>query len=234
MMLREETTVLIERLLAAMDLTIPVTSIQGDQIFLCKTLHLRELRVIEDELGHEYTVTEVLNNQWIKVEPIGSAPVIFEGAQVICPALTFLYGTPSSTDSEYQQIAVESGNKTPLVWYWWNTDRERFFGTRSNLDREIKPRIVFLDETNESDWTNEDHLNYSLQPMFNLVQLFLETADQNRTFKKVENFETIKRPRFGRYVDPRGNEGLIINEYLSGVELQPTLINYKLTSCANC
>ena len=231
---KEETTVIIEELLESMDLTIPVTDVQVDTIFLCKTLHLRELREIEDELGNEYKVVEVLNNEWIRVEAIGASPVPFEGETVVCPSLTYLYGTPSSTDSDYQQIDVESGEKTPLVWYWWNTDREPHFGKRSSLDREIKPRLVFLDETDDGDWSNEEHFTFSIQPMFNLVELFIETVNNDRMFKTLQNYETIKRPRFGRYVDPKGNEGLIVDDYLSGVELQPTLMKYKKLGCNNC
>ena len=42
-------TVILAELIEAIDLTIPVESVVADKVFLCKTLFLRELRVIEDE-----------------------------------------------------------------------------------------------------------------------------------------------------------------------------------------
>jgi hypothetical protein len=233
-LVNKETTVLLRELLDAMDFTVSVADVQNERVFMCRTLHLRELREVQDESGNRYTVTDFLNNEWIDLEAIDGAPIPFEGETVICPPLTYLYGTPSSTDDDYQQINVESGQKTPLVWYWWDLGRDNWFGRKSSLDVQFRPRLVFLDETDEYDWSNEEHFTNSIQPMFNLTELFIETVNSNRIYKTLEDFDRLKRARFGRYVDPQGNDALIIDEYLSGVELQPTLIKYKQYSCKNC
>ena len=125
----KDLTDILEEIVDSMDLTIPVSYVLGDKIFVCKTLHLRELRVIEDENGNEYNVLDVLNDTWIQVEPIGSSPVPFEGETVVCPPVQFMFGTPRSMDSEYASIAVESGDKTPLV-YLLEPYREVTFGVK--------------------------------------------------------------------------------------------------------
>lgn len=226
-------TLILGELIDAIDLTIQVESVVADKVFLCKTLFLRELRIIEDEFGNEYTVTDVLNDEWITVDPIGGAPSPFTGETVICPDITYLFGSPSSTNSEYSGIEVDSGDKTPLIWLLENYT-EKLFGRMSSFEREVSPRLFFMDETDEEDWSNEEHHAFSIQPMMNLADEFLLTVKKNRKFKRLEDTGMIPRARFGRYVDNRGNEKTIIDEYFSGVELQPTLIKYKETSCINC
>jgi len=223
-------TIILKELIDAMDLTIAVNSVVGDKIYVCKTLHLRELRVIEDELGNEYEVQDISNDEWIQVVALNGAPDPFEGSTVVCPPVYYLHGTPVTTNSEYSDLATESGNKTPFIWLWENY-REDIFGIRSSIEREIKPRIFFMDETDEEDWTNEEHHKQAIQPMINLANELLRTIRNTPIFKRGFDSELMPRSRFGRFVDPEGNEEQIIDEYFSGVELQPTLMKYKQYSC---
>lgn len=222
--------IILQELIDAMDLTTTVNDVVGDQIFVCKTLHLRELRVIKDELDNEYTVVDIANDEWIQVTPIGNAPDPFEGETVVFPPVYYIFGTPLTTNIEYDQLHVESGQKTPLIWLWENY-RETYPGIRSSIEREVRPRIFFMDETEEDEWTNEEHHKWAIQPMMNLSNELMSTIDGTPIFKRTETSELIPRSRFGRFVDPEGNEEDIIDEYLSGVELQPALVKYKQYSC---
>lgn len=227
-------TDILEEIVDSMDLTIKVDSVVGDKIFVCKTLHLRELRVIEDENGNEYEVLDVSNDEWIQVEAIDASPATYEGETVICSPVQFMFGTPRSMDGEYQMISVASGDKTPLV-YLLEPYRELNPGDRSNIEREVTPKIFFLDETGDDEgWTNRDHHKMSVQPMLNLASLFMETVNKNRMFKRVEQSSSLPRVRFGKHIDQQGYEAEIITELLSGVERQPTLIKYKEKGCQNC
>ena len=227
-------TDIMEEIVESMDLTIPVSYVLADKLYLCRTLHLRELRVIEDESGNEYQVTDVLNDTWIEVEPLGSSPLVFEGETVVCPPVQFMFGTPRSINGEYQQISVDSADKTPIV-YLLEPYREIFKGIRSAIEREVTPKLFFLDETGDDEaWTNRDHHKISVQPMLNLSNLFLETLQNNRIFKSVSETSNIPRVRFGKHIENRGYEDEIIDELLSGVERQPTMIKYKETSCRDC
>jgi len=226
----EDFTIILGEIIAKMDLTIIVNSQIGNKIFVCKTLYLNTQKTVTDSQGNKYKVSNWLNNNWIELTPIGAAPNPFNDTLINCPPPTYLHGTPSSTNDEFSQIEVRMGAKTPLIWLYENY-REKKYGKGSSLEREISPRIFFLDQANSPKWTTEEHHRQAVQPMANLADLLAETIGKDRRFKSIENIEIVPRPRFGVFVDDRGNDRKILDSDLSGVEMQPTLEKYKVYGC---
>lgn len=226
----EDFTKILGDLVAKMDLTIAVNSQIANKIFVCNTLHLNTQKTVIDSQGNEYQVSNWANNEWVELTPINGAPDPFNDTLINCPPVTYLYGTASSTNDEFSQIEVRMGEKVPLIWLYQNF-KEKKYGRGSSLEREVAPRIFFLDQTDVVEWTNEEHRRQAIEPMANLADLLIATIEKDRKFKSIENTEQTQRPRFGVFIDDRGNERKILDPDLSGVEMQPTMIKYKSYSC---
>ena len=69
--------------------------------------------------------------------------------------------------------------------------------------------------------------------MENLVKAFREVIDNDFSFKSLDTFRSRVRPRFGVEVANKGNEDKIIDETLSGVEVNMNIELYDLSIC-NC
>ena len=92
-------------------------------------------------------------------------------------------------------------------------------------------RLFFMDETNAVEWINDEHNELAIKPMENLKRAFRSVIDNDFTFKRLESFRTRTRPRFGVEIANKGSQDKIINEDLSGVEVNMTIELYDLSIC---
>jgi hypothetical protein len=224
---------IVKGIVAQIDLNISVTSTDGVNIILCKTLHITVGSTVGDGLGNEYLVTAMVDNTSIDVSPLGVAP-IFAGTIVIAPVVTVLHGSPASTNNEYQDIEQVSRDKTPFIWLL-----ESYEYVQESLDSSIvaryDTRLFFMDLTSEELWINDQHNDLAIKPMENLQVAFKEVIDNDFTFKRLESYRVRVRPRFGVEVTNQGSDEKIINEDLSGVEVNMTIELYDLSICkTNC
>ena len=222
----KDLTEIIGEVIDNINLTLNVESIVGNKIFLCETLHLTVLKIVEDSVGNQYKIIDFLNDEWIEVEPIGASPDPFDDSVVICPSITYLYGTPSSVSNEYVDLDAETRKKTPFIWLLENYDEE-FFGAESSIERNSSIRCFFMDETDEVKWTNSEHHRLVIQPMQNLTDAFVSSIKSDPLFKTFSTYSQKPRVRFGVYVENKGNESKIFDEDLSGCELKGNFERYK-------
>ena len=222
---------IIKGIIAQIDLNLPVKSTDGVTVEMCDTLHIVVGKIIEDGLGNKYRVTELVVNESITVEPIDGAPA-FGGSIVVAPSITFLHGSPMSTNNEYLQLLPrESLDKTPFIWLLESYEYEN--GARdASIIANYSARL-FFHALFYRDWDNSDHNDQAIKPMENLVKAFREVIDKDFSFKSLDTFRSRVRPRFGVEVANKGNEDKIIDETLSGVEVNMNIELYDLSIC-NC
>jgi hypothetical protein len=222
---------IVKGIVSKIDLNLTVVSTDGVTIFLCSTLHLTVGSTIEDGTGNKYIVTEILDNAYIKVDPLNGAP-IFAGTVVIASDITVLHGSPASTNNEYLDIEQVSRDKTPFVWLLESYEYEQT-SLDSSVVARYDARLFFMDLTYEELWINDQHNDLAIKPMENLQIAFKEVIDNDFTFKRMGNYRVRVRPRFGVEVTNQGSDDKIINEDLSGVEVNMTIELYDLSIC-NC
>ena len=220
---------IIEGIISQIDLNLTVKNTDGQIIELCDTLHITVGKIVKDELGNEYRVTDIVFNESITVVPIDSAP-LFSGSTVVAPEITFLHGSPISTNEEYNKVLDrDSLKKTPFIWLLESYEYEN--GSRdSSIVASYSARLFFLD-LYYREWLNDEHNELAIKPMENLVQAFKNVIETDYSFKTLDSFRSRVRPRFGVEVANKGSRDKIINEDLSGVEVNMSIELFDLSIC---
>ncbi len=220
---------IIEGIISQIDLNLTVKSTDGQVIELCDTLHITVGKIVKDELGNEYRVTDIVFNESITVVPIDSAP-LFSGSTVVAPEITFLHGSPISTNEEYNKVLDrDSLKKTPFIWLLESYEYEN--GSRdSSIVASYSARLFFLD-LYYREWLNDEHNELAIKPMENLVRAFKNVIETDYSFKTLDSFRSRVRPRFGVEVANKASRDKIINEDLSGVEVNMSIELFDLSIC---
>ncbi len=215
--------------ISLINLNVNVLEIVGNRIYVCKTLHITVTKIVKDELGNEFTVTAFSDNDWIEVEPLGHS-LSFTGSIVVAPSITFLHGSPSSTNQEYVDIAQETLSKTPFIWLLEPYDDED--GEKdSALDCSFTGRLFFMDWADEPKWMNVEHNDNVIVPMENLRDALKDVIEGNYSFRSSTTLRSKPRSRFGVVVSNKGSEKKIINEDLSGIEVSFKLDLFDTDIC---
>jgi len=215
------------------DTNIKVLSIVGARVNVCSTLWVSTDKRVKDENGNIFKVTNFLNNEWFELSPLGGGAA-FAGGFVVAQSITFLHGSPSSTNSEYLQVNTSTRDKTPFIWLLESYEYADQ-GLESLIEANFDARLFFMDETNITEWINDEHNTRAVKPMENLVKAFKDVIDNDFSFKRMNTFLSRVRPRFGVEVTNKGSNDKIINADLSGVEVNMTIELYDLSVCnTNC
>ncbi len=215
--------------ISLVDLNVNVLSIVGNRIYVCKTLHITVTKIVKDELGNEFKVTAFSNNDWIEVEPYGHS-LSFTGSIVVAPSITFLHGSPASTNQEYVQISQSTLDKTPFIWLLEPYDEED--GDKdSALDCSFNGRMFFMDWANEPKWKNVEHNTNVIVPMENLRDALKLAIEGSYSFRSSTTLRSKPRSRFGVVVSDKGSTKKIINEDLSGIEVSFNLDLFDTDIC---
>ena len=221
---------IVKEIVAKMDLTIHVKSINGDILFVCKTLHLRKGSIIKDDQDNEFRVVDFSNNHSVEIEPLGN--YVWSGNIINCPPPTFLQGHAISANHEYLQMSADTRAKTPLIWLVRGYE-ELHGGVRMAVTMDVTPLIYFLDEADFNNWLNDDHDKNAVNPMYNLAELFVETVEKQKNIVPTADYRITDEPRFGvKLANNRGTSERIISDDLSGVGLRIRI--KKLSNCKTC
>lgn len=217
------------------DKDLKVVSIENDyKVFVCTTKHVTITKVVQDSLGNKYKVVDFSFDEWILLEPQNHTEV-FTGNIVVSHNPLFMHGTPSSVNGEYVRIKTKRTlKKTPFIWLL-ETHPDDTLPPDSSIKIAFNVRLFFMDWCNEKKWSNNDHNERAVKPMRNLVEMFLDVIREDYSFKTLQGYQTRDRARFGVEVTNQGNTRKIIDEDLSGVELNIRLELYDTSIChANC
>lgn len=227
---------IVQDIINLIDLNLEVKSITDNsgvyRVEVCETtLHLTLCSRVQDTLGNNYKVTGISNNEYVDLTPLNGAPA-FTGNLIVTNPITYLHGSPSSVNNEYLQVDQLTRNKTPFIWLV-EPYTQNDLGADSILEASYNARLFFLAEAESEDWLNDQHNEYAIKPMQNLARAFKNAINTNFAFKLLEDTSETVRPRFGVEVTNRGSRERIINEDLSGIEINPTLELYSTKIC-NC
>jgi len=148
-------------------------------------------------------------------------------------SLYYHHGTAMATKSYLDNEKVPTWNKYPLV-YLLEVLRDRFNNNENlRLDRTSRLRLFFLSETDEDNWNTDQHYEYSIKPMRNVLYNFIDSLNNNAEIGKFDNYEAINHSKFGVYESDKGHTRRIFSDKLSGVELIIDLPILKGSLCCS-
>ena len=220
---------ILKDVISLIDLDIKVLRFSGVRLELCKTLHLTIGKIITDSAGMKFKITDFKDNDWIEIEPFEHTNS-FEGLVVTCPPITFLHGSPSSVNSEYAQVDQQTLNKTPFIWLLEPYD-ENDGDIDSALDCSFSARLFFMDWAYNQGWQNDQHNTNVIVPMSNLRDAFKEVINNSYSFRSTTIVRSNPRSRFGVVISNKGSSKTIINEDLSGIEVNVDLDLFDTDIC---
>ena len=141
-----------------------------------------------------------------------------------------MHGSPSSVDKEYAQVDQRTLNKTPFIWLLAPYDEDKGEGD-SALDCSFSARLFFMDWAYNQGWQNDQHNTNVIVPMENLRDAFNDVIDASYSFRSTTTVRSKPRSRFGVIVSNKGSDKTIINEDLSGLEVNVDLDLFDTDIC---
>lgn len=222
----KEITQIINGLVSDIDNTVVgVWDAINERTDVCTTKWMRVGKVVADDVGREYRITEVEPDEWIKTSPVDPANLDPLNGVIYLAVPFYISGTKIATNNEWTKSTNNLTTKTPLAWLL-EIIRVRKYGRGNTIDFESDIRMFFLDETDIRNYYTKDHRENVVFPMQNLAMEFVEIIQKNRQFATLDEWELITFSRFGVERD-NGMFQNILDANLSGVELRLNLTKYK-------
>lgn len=139
--------------------------------------------------GNKYKVTSFVINESITIQALGVA-VLPTVTSFDISAPEYIHGTLKMAQNE---VDAET-DKTILCPFTYlfeavtdrkNTDEE------SAIDREVDLRIFWLNSANTKDWLTDDHYTNVIDPMQQMVDLFIEEIKNSKLFTDEMRFDCL-------------------------------------------
>jgi hypothetical protein len=200
-------------------------------VSFCSNKWLRVGQFLTDSNNKQWKIILIDSNGNVSIKkPQGATGVkSLDVLKVISPK--FLFGTHISANNEYTLKQRKTNDLLPLIWLVENI-REKEYGRDSSIERDSNLRFFFLDDIDPKNQLNEDFRKNAVTPMLALKDEFLNVIQNNSIFVPYTSVDIRTITRFGNEKESGAFEN-ILNDNLSGVELNITLNVYRNNKC-NC
>jgi hypothetical protein len=234
-----ETVDIVEDLISQLDIVVPFDTItdNGDGTYTiesCNTGYLFPcykfdlggvIYTVQNEVGKEFVFNERFT---IKGNIIPTA------TELTLDALKYYHGTVIATKEELDRKELSS-DKFPMAFLLEVLEDDFNNADYSRIDRNSELRLFFLSETDENNWNTEEHYEFSIKPMRNLLYKFISHLNGSNLIGEFNSYKAINHAKFGVFVSSKGGHTQrIFNDKLSGVELRIDLPILKSRKCISC
>ena len=219
----KETVDIVEDLIAALKIVVPFKTITDNSdgtytIESCNTGYLFPCyKFVLD--GIDYTVLNEVGKEFVfnsKFTIKGN--VIPTATQVLLDGLKYYHGTVIATKEELKRKELGS-DKFPMA-FLLEVLKDKFNNADDARIERVSPlRLFFLSETNENDWTTQEHYEFAIKPMRNLLYKLIAYLDNSALIGKIESYEAINHAKFGVFVSEKGGHTKrIFNEKIKALD----------------
>jgi hypothetical protein len=208
------------------DGTYTVTTCNTGYLFPCYEFKIYGVNYkVLNETGKEF----VFNEQFtIKGNVI---PTVTE---IVLDSLKYYHGTVIATKEELARKELSS-DKFPMAFLLEILEDDFNNVYDSRIDRNSQLRLFFLSETDENNWDTNEHYEFSIKPMRNLLYKFIAHLNESIIIGDIDSYRAINHAKFGVFVSAKGGHTeRIFNDKLSGVELRIDLPILKSGVCCPC
>jgi len=235
----KETVDIVEGLISDLKIVVPFTTItdNGDGTYTiesCNTGYLSPMYEFDID-GVNY---KVLNDEGKEFEFNKrftlKGNIVPSVEKLVLNSLKYYHGTVIATKEELAKKELSS-DKFPMAFLLEVIEDDFDNKEGSRIDRNSQLRLFFLSETDENNWTTSEHYEFSIKPMRNLLDKFIDFIDKSPLIGRVDSYKAVNHAKFGVYISSKGGHTeRIFNDKLSGVELRIDLPIRKMKDCCEC
>ena len=130
--------------------------------------------------GNKYKVTSFIIPASITIESIGIAVLpIVNSFDISAPE--YIHGTLKMAQNEVDG-QTDKTILCPFVYLFEALTDRKNTDSESMIDREVDLRIFWLNTANTQDWLTDDHYTYVIDPMQQMVNLFIDKIKSSKLF----------------------------------------------------
>ena len=179
--------------------------------------------------GKLYEVIAFDINVSITVKPLdgGGLPIAPSTFPLTVP--NYIHGTLKMAQNEVDAVN-DKQQLVPFVYLFEVIRDRKNTDSESMIDRETELRIFFLNSSNFKDWLTDEHYLYVIDPMQQMVDLFIKKIENNKRF--AENLDYDCLPLINLSQEGQ-QESSIFDCNLSGIELRLFADIREDLSCEN-
>jgi len=235
----KETVDIVEELISQLNIVVKFKSIvdNGDSTYTIETCNTGYLFPCYDFQidGIDYTVLNEEGKEFVFNEKFTiKGDVVPTATETTLDSLKYYHGTVIATKEELARKELSS-DKFPMAFLLEVLEDDFNNIDDSRVDRNSQLRLFFLSETDEDNWTTNEHYEFSIKPMRNLVYKFIAHLNESNLIGKINSYKAINHAKFGVYLSSKGGHTKrIFNDKLSGVELAIDLPILKSRACCSC
>lgn len=191
------------------------------QLNTSNTLYLRTFKKVTID-SIEYEVKDFEINSYVTVEATDGTdqPVTVSYFDIDVPL--FVFGNPKMVSAEILK-RIKNGS---IVWpYIWLVEISNTAGTlapSSSIKSTPSFNIFFLDSNDYENWSIQEHYDNDVYVMSNYIDFVLAAIYSRRDIYDAEaiTYTTTNHVNFGDYIVDEGMNERIINDNVTGVQLQ--------------
>tara|TARA_R110001606_G_scaffold91591_3_gene204258 strand:+ start:7109 stop:7822 length:714 start_codon:yes stop_codon:yes gene_type:complete len=235
----KETVDIVEELISQLDIVVKFKSIvdNGDSTYTietCNTGYLFPCYEFKID-GVDYKVLNEIGKDFIFNERFTiKGNIVPTATEITLDSLKYYHGTVIATKEELSRKELSS-DKFPMAFLLEIIEDDFNNKDDSRVDRNSQLRLFFLSETDENNWTTNEHYEFSIKPMRNLLYKFIAHLNDSNLIGKIDSYKATNHAKFGVYLSSKGGHTQrIFNDKLSGVELGIDLPILKSRACCPC
>lgn len=235
----KETVDIVEDLISGIDVIVKFKSVTDNldgtyTIESCNTGYLFPMYEFDID-GVNYKVLNEIGKEFVFNERFTiKGNIIPTATEVTLNSLKYYHGTVIATKEELAKKELSS-DKFPMAFLLEILEDDFNNVDDSRVDRNSQLRLFFLSETDENNWTTNEHYEFSIKPMRNLLYKFIAHLNESNKIGKINSYKAINHAKFGVYLSSKGGHTeRIFNDKLSGVELRIDLPILKSRDCCPC
>lgn len=208
-----------------------VVSLGSNQyrINTCNTLYLRTKKKVTID-SVEYEVVDFSINEYITVEATDGTdqPVTVEFFDI--PVPLFIFGSPKLVSGELVKRISNGDVVWPYIWLVEISNTQGTLDPAAAVTLTPSFNLFFLDSNDKYNWSIQEHYDNDVYVMSNYINFFIDILKSRRDIYDSDSitYTTTNHVNFGDYIVDQGNDTKILNDDVTGVQLQldlPILID---------
>ena len=175
----------------------------------------------------EYRITDFEINSYITVKALsGDVPVVVTSFTVDAPL--FVWGNPKMVSNELDLRIKNKAQVHPFIWAVEISNTQLDLNPASAIKSTPSFNLFFLDSNKFDDWTISEHYELDIYPLLNYIDFFVAILRSRRDLFDVDSikYTTTNHVNFGTYTSNQGMVDRILNDDLTGIQVQIDLPIY--------